>query len=76
MLYLPFGQGLIPAMSRKNRRKAAKKSKVGEQTDNDLADLTCHDMSLASATTDVCNSKVQGHVQHVTVSVQPNCDHC
>jgi len=72
----PASEGLIPAMSRKNRRKAAKKSKVGDQTGNDLADLTCHDLSLSSATTDVCNSKVQGDVQDVTVTVEPNCDHC
>ena len=65
----------MPAISRKNRRKAAKKSKVCEQPDNGLTDLTSQDMSLSNATTDICNSKVQANVQDVTVTVEPNCDH-
>jgi len=64
-------------MSRKNRRKAAKKSKASDHTDNgsdNPASLSSQDLSSSNAPIDVCNSKVQGDVQDVTVTVEPNCD--
>ena len=70
----PTGDGYEPAMSRKNHRKAEKKSKVYEQSDNSLIDVTNLDLSSSNATTEVHSSKVQGYSQDVIVTVEPNCD--
>ena len=72
-----LGDGFISAMSQKNRRKAAKKSKASDHTDNgsdNRASLSSQDLSSPNAPIDVCNSKVQADVQDVTVTVEPNCD--
>ena len=73
----PADDGFIPAISRKNRRRAVKKSKVCDHTDNGTdnhANLTSQDLS-SNANIDVCSSKVQGDTQDVTVTVESGCDH-
>ena len=69
----PADDGFIPAISRKNRRRAVKKSKVCDHTDNgrptdNHANLTSQDLS-SNANIDVCSSKVQGDTRDMSLSL-------